>query len=344
MNVGVVGGSGYGGAELVRLLAAHPALKLRTVAGKSAAGKRLDSVFPHLLGVDGADQRLTPATPEQLKGCDLVFLATPHEVSLDLAPALLAQGSAVVDLSGAFRLAPDVFAEWYGLPHIAPDLSPAVYGLPELFRDQIADARLVANPGCYPTAALLAMAPLAELVEPGSVVINGMSGASGAGKGLRDDLHLSHATANVAPYGAPRHRHTPEIEAIWGALVGAPDPPAVTFTPHLVPMARGELCTVVARLLDGAEAPDVSDAFVGAFAAETFVSFLGMDQWPATTHVIGGNGAHIGAAVDPRTRRVTVACASDNLVKGASGQAIQNANLMLGLPETAGLSPAGVYP
>lgn len=350
MDVGIVGGSGYGGAELLRLLAAHPSAKVRVVAARSSAGQRVDAVFPHLAGTPGADTVLAPADPAALDGCDLVFLATPHAASLELAPPLLAQGSAVVDLSGAFRLPAAVFSQWYGLDHTAPELAPAAYGLPELFGSEIAAAaapggtRLVAGPGCYPTAALLALAPLAGLVDPASVVVAGLSGTSGAGKGLRDDLHVTHAGANVAPYGAPRHRHTPEIEQGWAAACGLDEPLPVTFTPHLVPTARGLIATVTATLADGVDADSVRDAYETAYADAPFVTVLADGTWPATAHVRGGNGAHVGVAVDGRSGRVTAACAIDNLGKGAAGQALQAANLLCGEPETAGLSAAGVYP
>lgn len=337
MDVGIVGGSGYGGAELLRLLAAHPTLKVTTIAAHSAAGRDLGDVFPHL-GMGGT---LVPAEAGNLDGCGLVFLATPHEASLELAPALLAQGATVVDLSGAFRLDPSTFTQWYAVPHTAPELAPAVYGLPELFRGELPGAKLIASPGCYPTAALLALTPLAGLIDPATVVVNGLSGTSGAGKGLRDDLHASHMMGNVAPYGAPAHRHTPEIERYWSVAAGVATPP-LSFTPHLVPMSRGLICTVTAQLTD--PAADVRAAFADAYADEAFVTLLQAGTWPATAHVVGGNAAHVGVAVDARTGRVTASCAIDNLVKGAAGQAIQAANVALGLPEAAGLSAMGVYP
>lgn len=345
MEVGVVGASGYGGAELLRLLAGHPSLKVRAVAAGQRAGRDLAEVVPHL----GQHGTLLPAEPEALEGCAVVFLATPHETSMALAPALLEQGATVLDLSAAFRLPAATFTAWYGLDHDAAALTPAVYGLPELGRGELPGARLVAVPGCYPTAALLALAPLAELTEADGVVITGMSGTSGAGSGLRDDLHASHAIANVAPYGAPSHRHTPEIEAGWAAARGG-GPAALSFTPHLIPASRGLLATVSAPLRsDLAAAGDaaraaVAEAYTAAYAAEPFVAVRDGGAWPATTHVVGGNRADVAAAVDARTGRVTTACAIDNLVKGAAGQAIQAANVVLGLPETAGLPVAGVYP
>jgi N-acetyl-gamma-glutamyl-phosphate reductase len=342
MDIGIVGGSGYGGAELIRLLTTHPSFRLRTVAAGRTAGQALGDVFPHLLGTPAAQMVLAPAAPDSLQGCDLVFLATPHEASLELAPALLAAGSKVVDLSGAFRLTPEAFTRWYGLEHTAPQLAPAAYGLPELRRGELVDARLVASPGCYPTAALLAMAPLAGLVDPGSVSIAGMSGTSGAGKSLRDDLHVTHAIGNVAPYAAPRHRHTPEIAGVWRDLTATEA--SVTFIPHLVPMPRGLVCTVTADLAGAVTTEEVGAAYAAAYDAEPFVSVLPPGSWPQTAHVVGGNAAHIGLAVDDLTGKVVASCAIDNLGKGAAGQALQNANLILDQPEDAGLSAGGVYP
>lgn len=337
-SIGVVGASGYGGAELLRLLQVHPTFAVRAVTGGGAAGRPVNEVWPNL----ELDAVLAASEADALDGCDLVFLATPHEVSLDLGPALVQRGQLVVDLSGAFRLDAATFAEWYRMEHPAPQLAPAAYGLPELFGEAIADAALVANPGCYPTAALLALAPLRELVDPSSVHIAGLSGTSGAGKGLRDELHITHAGQNVAAYGAPRHRHTPEIEQGWQRLTGAAA--AVTFIPHLLPMARGLLATVTATLLPDVDGSQVRIAAEKQYADEPFVKVLADGTWPSTTYLRGGNGAHLGVAVDARTGRVTASCAIDNLGKGAAGQAIQNANLMAGLPHDTGLSAVGVYP
>ena len=338
IRVGVAGASGYGGAELLRLLHSHPAFDVVAVAGGATAGQSLQEVFPHL----DTQRVLQTSETETFDGCELVFLATPHELSLELAPALVARGIKVVDLSGAFRLEAEVFERWYGMGHPTPQLAPAVYGLPELFGDDLPGAALVANPGCYPTAALLALAPLADLVHPGSVVISGLSGTTGAGKALKPELHFSHAANNVTAYGAPVHRHTPEIERGWARLSGSEA--AVTFVPHLIPMPRGLLCTVTATLLDDVDAAQVSQATLKTYDGEPFVRVLPDGSWPSTTHLRGSNGAAIGVATDARTGRVTSSCAIDNLGKGAAGQAIQNANLMVGLPQHSGLSAVGVYP
>lgn len=340
-SVGVVGASGYGGGELLRLLAGHPALKVTAVTGGQQAGRRVADVLPNLAGLPAADLTLAPSEPDAVAGCDLVFLATPHGPSLELAGPLLDAGARVVDISGAYRLDAEAFAAAYGDPHPDPARAPAPYGLPELFRDELVDAALVANPGCYPTAALLALAPLAGLVDPASLVVAGLSGTSGAGRKLRDDLHASHAMGNAAAYGAPGHRHEPEIAGRFADLAGVA--PTLTFVPHLIPASRGQLCTVVATLAEHAGAHEPAAAAAERYADEPFVTVT-PDAWPHTAHVAGGNGAHLRVAVDEPARRVVASCAIDNLVKGAAGQAIQSANVALGLPETAGLTAAGVYP
>jgi N-acetyl-gamma-glutamyl-phosphate reductase len=339
-TVGVVGASGYGGGELLRLLAAHPSFKVAAATGGEQAGRTVAAVQPHLAGLPAADLTLAPGQPDALEGCELVFLATPHALSLELAAPLADAGATVVDLSGAYRLDASTFAAFYDQDHPDPDRTPAPYGLPELFRDGLPGARLVANPGCYPTAALLALAPLAGHIDPASIVVAGLSGTSGAGRKARPELHASHAFGNAAAYGTPGHRHEPEIAARFADLVGTD--PTLTFVPHLMPASRGQLCTVVADLADGAEPDAVAEAAAAAYAAEAFVVVT--DGWPHTAHVAGGNGAHLHVAVDAAGGRVVASCAVDNLVKGAAGQAIQCANAVLGLPETAGLSPAGVYP
>ena len=342
MDVGVIGGSGYGGAELLRLLSTHPAYKVRVVAGGRAAGRRVGDVFPQLLATELADQNVVEATADALVDCELIFSATPHAVSLELLPGLLAKGRVVVDLSGAFRLPADAYPEWYGMPHTAAELTPAAYGLPELWRDDLVSAGLIAGPGCYPTAALLALAPLTPFAGDGPVAVTGMSGWSGAGRSLRDHLHASHATANVAPYGAPTHRHTPEIAQQYDALGGDGD--RLTFVPHLVPMARGEVVTCTVPLAEGVTAADVRNGATARYAGEPFVVVLDPRRWPESTHVAGANTAHVGVAVDERARVAVASCAIDNLVKGAAGQAVQAANVATGTAETAGLPRAGLYP
>ena len=348
-SVGIVGASGYGGAELLRLLDGHPDLQAEVVAAHSRAGEPVGALFPNLAGSATFDE----VDVDRLAGLDLVFLGTPHEVSLELGAALHDAGTRTVDLSGAFRLDADRFATWYGEEHPRPDLAPAPYGLPEWWRDDVRDAVLVANPGCYVTAALLSLKPLAPLLVPGTVVVDGKSGSSGAGRAPKDRLHFAHVHGDVTAYGLPSHRHTGEIE-LWLSHDRGPDGAPVLreggdlgpvqFTPHLVPMARGLLTTAVATLVEGATDADVADALHTAYDDEPFVQVLAPGTSPHTKALHGSNGVHVSATVDPRTGRVVTTCGEDNLGKGAAGQAIQNANLMLGLPEATGLSATGIYP
>lgn len=344
-QVGIVGASGYGGAELLRLLAGHPGIDVATIAARSQAGTLVTDLFPNLAHL--GERTFDAIDADQLATLDLVFLATPHGASLELGAALHDAGTKVVDLSGAFRLTPEGFATWYGEEHPRPDLAPAVYGLPELFRKQIPDATLVANPGCYVTTALLGLRPLAPLLVPGSVVVDGKSGSSGAGRAAKDHLHHPHLTATFTAYGAPGHRHTGEIEHwLSNDLTGPADHDlgTVQFTPHLVPMSRGLLTTSYAQLADGVTPADVQDAMHTAYEDEPFVHVLPEGTFPTTKAVVGSNGCQLSATVDPRTNRVVVTSATDNLGKGAAGQALQNANLLLGIEETTGLTAIGVYP
>jgi N-acetyl-gamma-glutamyl-phosphate reductase len=342
-SVGIVGASGYGGAELLRLLAGHHEVQVEVVAAHSQAGKPVSSLFPNLPGARCFDA----IDVDQLGELDLVFLATPHGPSLELAATLHAGGTKVVDLSGAYRLTAEGFANWYGEVHPHPELAPAVYGMPEFFRKDVAGATLVANPGCYVTTALLGLRPLSPLLVPGTVIIDGKSGTSGAGRAAKDHLHHPHLTANLGAYGAPAHRHTGEIEQWLTNDLDGPgvvDLGAVQFTPHLVPMSRGMQTTSYANLREGVSPQDVQQALVETYADEPFVHVLAPGTFPLTKSVVGSNGCQLSALVDPRTNRVVITSVIDNLGKGAAGQALQNANLMLGLDETLGLSAIGVFP
>jgi N-acetyl-gamma-glutamyl-phosphate reductase len=340
-RIGIVGASGYGGAELLRLLAGHPGIEVAEVAAHSQAGEPIATLFPNLAGLGDA-RVFDDVDVDRLTELDLVFLSTPHGPALELGAALHDAGVRTVDLSAAFRLPAAAFATWYGETHPRPDLTPAVYGLTEYARDAVASATLVANPGCYVTTALLGLLPLAPLVVPGSVVVDGKSGTSGAGRAAKDSLHVTHVAASVTAYGAPTHRHTGEIEAYLAAF-GA-DLGPIGFTPHLLPIPRGLLTTSYASLRDGVTADEVQTALVDRYTDEPFVHVLPSGSFPVTKAVAGSNGCQLSAVVDPRTHRVTVVSVTDNLGKGAAGQALQNANLMLGLEETAGLSAVGVYP
>ena len=337
-RIGVVGASGYGGAELVRLASQHPDLEVAVLAAHSRAGEEVVSLFPNLAGRGLFDEIDLDALGE----LDVVVLATPHGPALELVPKLVDGGTPVVDLSAAFRLTSERFAQWYGEQHPHPQLTPATYGLPELHRRTIPDATLVANPGCYPTATLLALHPLLGLVEPGSIVVNAASGTSGAGRSPTDALHFAHVHGSATAYGAPGHRHTGEIEQHL-AHDGL-EPGNVQFTPHLLPTARGLLSTCTADLRGGVGQDEVDDALHDAYDREEFVHVLPPGTWPTTKAVHGSNGCQLSGVVDTRTARVVVSAAIDNLGKGAAGQALQNINLLLGLPEATGLTAVGTYP
>jgi N-acetyl-gamma-glutamyl-phosphate reductase len=344
-RVAVAGASGYAGGELLRLLAGHPDLEIGPVTGQSSAGRPIAEVHPHLAGVPSLAARTFDAAEALAgSGCDLVFAALPAGESAPLA-AGLDPAIRVVDLGPDFRLSDaGAWARHYQAPHAGR----WVNGLPELpgAREQIAAAARVAVPGCYATAAIVALTPLmaAGLIEPHDVVIVAASGTSGAGRSPRAGLLASEVMGAVSAYAAGgTHRHTPEIEQALGEAAGRRGV-TVGFTPILAPMPRGILATCTARLAgDPATAP-VREALADGYAGEPFVCLLPEGRWPTTAAVAGSNGVHLQAAADARTGRVTVVAAIDNLGKGAAGQAIQNANLMLGLPETAGLSAIGVAP
>jgi N-acetyl-gamma-glutamyl-phosphate reductase len=346
VRVGIVGATGYAGAELVRLVVGHPNMELARVTSGKEAGERIDALYPGLVGTCDA-VLVAPDAADLAASCDLVFLAVPHTAALALAPQLTAAGVKVVDLSADYRLAdPAVYEAWYA-PHTSPDLlAQAVYCIPELNRADVAALaarpaaapRLVANPGCYPTATTLAAAPAlrAGLVAPGAtVVVDAISGVSGAGKGCNARTHYCSADENVEAYGVAKHRHTPEIEQNFARLAGAPVP--VLFTPHLAPLKRGLLSTVYLPLAQGVAEADVRAAYEGAYVGERFVHVLPQGQQPRTASVAGSNRAQVAAVVDGRTNVLVATCAIDNLGKGAAGQAVQNANLLCGLPEQEGL-------
>ena len=349
-RVAVAGASGYAGGELLRLLAGHPDLEIGPVTGQSSAGRPIAEVHPHLAGVPSLAARSFDALDTVAgSGCDLVFLALPAGESAPLA-AGLDPAIRVVDLGPDFRLSDaGAWARHYQAPHAGR----WVTGLPELpgAREQIRAATRVAVPGCYATASIIALTPLmaAALIEPHDVVIVAASGTSGAGRSLRPDLLASEVMGAVSAYQAGgTHRHTPEIEQALGeaAGLGGAGEHSVTvgFTPILAPMPRGILATCTARLTGHQATAEVRQALAEHYTGEPFVCLLPQGRWPTTAAVAGSNGVHLQAAADARTGRVTVVTAIDNLGKGAAGQAIQNANLMLGLPETAGLSAIGVAP
>ncbi len=342
LRVGVVGASGYTGAELLRLLAGHSGLEVAVATSREFAGQDIATVYPNLGAYAGRPYDALDA--DRLGELDLAFLALPHGASMEIGAKLAGSGTRVVDLSADFRLDdPEAYPEWFGAAHTSPEwLGKWVYGLPELHRDEIKGHQAVANPGCYPTAALLALAPLvrASMIEPSSIVVNAASGVTGAGRSLNPGVHFSHVDSNFKAYTVTGHKHTPEIEQELSRL--AASDVRITFVPHLLPIPRGLLATCTASLAPGADAAAIGDAMTAAYGAEPFVRVTAAP--PETKFTLGSNAAHVWATADVRTGRAIVIGAIDNLGKGAAGQAIQNANLMLGLPETLGLPIEGVYP
>lgn len=337
VRAGIFGASGYAGAELLRLAVNHPDFDIALATGDTKAGMAVADLYPSLAAAY-PDLVLGATDPAAADGLDVVFLALPHGASQDLVPDLRKRVGTVVDLAADFRLKDKaLYPTWYGDEHRQPDLlGEAAFGIPELFRESIVGASLVAAAGCHVTAAALALAPLvaAGLVEPEGIVVDTITGVSGAGRGLKETTHFCAVDEDITAYGLLNHRHTPEIEQAIGAKV--------IFTPHLAPLNRGILATCYARPAAAAEEADPLGVLLDFYAGEPFVVVSARS--PSTKAALGSNTAHLTARFDERSGWVIVICALDNLVKGASGQAIQCANIALGLPETTGLPVAGLYP
>lgn len=343
-KVAVIGASGYTGVELLRLLALHPGVRVSAVTSRQQAGQPIAEVFPSLAGI--YDLTFEALEPAALAGrAEVVFTAVPHQAAMAIVPALLAAGCKVVDLSADYRLHdPAVYAEWYE-QHQTPELlGEAVYGLPELYRDRVRGARLVANPGCYPTSVALALTPLLRdgLIDPATIIIDSKSGTSGAGRAAKVDTLYCEVNEGFKAYGLPRHRHTPEIEQTLSEAAGVPV--TVSFTPHLLPVNRGILSTCYASLKATLSTAELVEHYRRTYAGEPFVRVLPAGRLPNISQVRGSNFCDLGVSADPRTGRVIAVAAIDNLVKGAAGQALQNMNLLLGLPEGAGLGAAALVP
>jgi N-acetyl-gamma-glutamyl-phosphate reductase len=343
-RIAVIGASGYTGVELLRLLSRHPETELVCVTSRQYAGQSVSEVFPSMQG----NQDLFFENHD-LAGladrADLVFTAVPHQTAMGMIPDLLDAGCRVVDLSADFRLSDlSTYESWYQ-EHTAPELlGEAVYGLPELFREQIPSARLLANPGCYPTSVALAMAPLLanKLIDATTIIVDSKSGTSGAGRAAKVDTLFCEVNEGFKAYSLPRHRHTPEIEQTLGRLAGSDV--TISFTPHLLPVNRGILSTCYATLSGWLSLEELHDIYLEMYASETFVRVLPKGLLPNISQVRGSNYCDIGLAVDDRTGRVIAIAAIDNLVKGAAGQAVQNMNLMLALPENTGLEIPPLFP
>ncbi len=344
--VGIIGASGYGGVQLVRLLMDHPRVELVYLGGESSAGKPFSDLYPHL--GNQVDLIVEPIDVEKIAArTQAVFLSLPNGLAYQIAPELLAKGCKVLDLSADYRFTDlDTYTTWYGGDRNDREVaSTAVYGLPELYRDRIAQSQLIGCPGCYPTASLLALSPLLKqgLIVPETAIIDAKSGTSGGGRQGKINLLLAEADNSLGAYNVGRHRHTPEIEQICSDLAG--HEVTVQFTPHLIPMVRGILASVYATLRDpGLVREDLLTIYTAFYRASPWVKVLSSGVYPQTKWACGTNNCYIGLEVDPRTGRIIVMSAIDNLIKGQSGQAIQCLNLMMGWEETLGLPQLGFYP
>ncbi|MCR9212677.1 MAG: N-acetyl-gamma-glutamyl-phosphate reductase [Proteobacteria bacterium] len=346
IKAGIVGASGYTGAEAMRLLLRHPAVEITFLTADRKAGQPVSEVYPHLGGYGLPD--MISVSEADWSEADVVFCGLPHGTTQEII-ASLPERLKVVDMSADFRIEdPDTYAEWYGHEHRATDLQKtAVYGLTEFNRDAVSQARLVACPGCYPTAVLLALLPLVsnKLVDPYDLVIDAKSGVTGAGRGLKQNTLFSEAGEGLSPYSVAKHRHAPEIEQEVAKAIGAiASDVRVNFVPHLVPMSRGELITAHVRLESGVSVSNIRSAFETRFAEEPFVRMLQAGEMPHTQMVRGSNLCVVNVFEDRIPGRAVVIAAIDNLVKGSSGQAVQNMNLMFGLEETLGLEQAPLFP
>ncbi|BAZ25732.1 N-acetyl-gamma-glutamyl-phosphate reductase [Kalymmatonema gypsitolerans NIES-4073] len=344
--VGIVGASGYGGVQLVRLLMDHPEVELVYLGGESSAGKPLADLYPHLAHI--INQQIEAVDPETIAGrCEVVFLSLPNGLACKMAPQLLEKGCKVLDLSADYRFSDlTTYTSWYGVQRT--DLATAaqsVYGLPELYRDRIAEAQLIGCPGCYPTASLLALSPLLKqgLIVPETAIVDAKSGTSGGGRQAKVNMLLAEADNSLGAYNVARHRHTPEIEQICSDLAG--HEVTIQFTPHLIPMVRGILATVYATLRDpGLVRDDLITIYRAFYRNSPWVTVCDPGIYPQTKWAGGSNLCYIGIEVDPRTGRAIVMSVIDNLIKGQAGQAIQCLNIMMGWDETLGLPKLGFYP
>lgn len=345
LKIAIVGSTGYGGVELIRLLASHPLAEVTSVTSSSSAGTPISQGFPHLTGI--REELLDDVDPQTLKDkADLVFLATPPGVASKLAPQLLEIGLKVIDLSGDYRLkSPELYTQWYKKE--AADeryLQQAVFGLAEIYGQNVQDAPFISNPGCYPTATLLGLVPAvrAGFIDPGTIIIDAKSGVSGAGRGAALGYHYPEINENFRAYKLNKHQHIPEIEMVLSDAAGKPV--VATFSTHLVPMTRGIMSTMYATVQDNRSTGDFIELYRSYYEGRPFVRIRPEGELPATKEVWGSNYCDIGFAVDSRTGRVTIVSVIDNLVKGAAGQAIQNMNLMMGWDETLGLQFVPAYP
>jgi len=344
VKVGIAGASGYTGLELLRLLTKHPDVEIIAVTSEKHQGQMVADVFPSFSGF--SELRFSSLAPSISNECDILFLALPHTTAMNQVPAFLKGSCRVIDLSADFRLKSQAtFEQWYSVAHQQKEtLDQAVYGLPELHREDIRSAKLVANPGCYPTSVILALAPLVATgwVDIDSIIADSKSGVSGAGRKLSINTQFAECNEAVSAYALGTHRHTPEIEQEISALAGREI--QVTFSPHLMPMTRGMLSTIYINLTKNLELETLEKHYREFYNNEPFVRVLKLGTFANTHHVVASNFCDIGLQIDTRKQRVILTSAIDNLVKGAAGQAIQNMNIMLGRDEKTALDTPGMFP
>ncbi|SFL94652.1 N-acetyl-gamma-glutamyl-phosphate reductase [Pelosinus propionicus] len=343
MKVSVIGATGYAGAELLRILSNHPEVEVAAITSESHTGTSIADLFPHLAGF--YDKKLTSMNDlNQFADSQAVFIGLPHGHAMAIGRPLAEQGIKVIDLGADYRFRNEsIYEAWYKVEHTHRN-SGAVYGLTELYRQQIKAASIVGNAGCYTTASILALAPLAKahLIDTKNIVVDAKSGVSGAGRGLSLNVHMAEMSENLKAYNVGGHRHTPEIEQALAEISGQES--LISFTPHLIPMSRGILSTCYATLQEGIKPEDVDQAFYEMYGQEFFVRLLGRGGYPAVKNTRGSNFCDLGWHIDSRTNRVIVVSAIDNLVKGAAGQAVQNLNVMFGFDEGSGLKQVALYP
>ena len=344
MKVSIIGASGYAGEELIRLLHGHPHAEIVHLTSERHTGEKISKLYPHLTHIYDNILDSMEDVRRIAEDSDVLFIALPHGHAMKLVKAIAGLPVHIIDLGADYRFADtSVYEAWYHVPHTDPE-AERVYGLSELYRDAIRGAHLIGNAGCYTTASILALTPLVQkhLVQMDSILIDAVSGVSGAGRTPKESTHFPEFYDSFTAYGAVSHRHTPEIEQALSEQAG--EPVTINFTPHLAPIARGILATCYARLADGVTEEDVDAAFAAQYADEFFIRLLGRGAYPSTKYVRGTNYCDIAWHIDPRTHRVIVFSAIDNLVKGAAGQAIQNMNIALGLDERTGLDLVPMYP
>lgn len=349
VSVGIVGGTGYTGVELVRLLLRHPHVQIKALTSRTEAGLRVDAMFPSLRGL--TDLEFSNVDQAVLNSCDVVFFATPHGVAMKQARELTQAGVKVIDLAADFRLKDTAeFEKWYGMPHACPDLlETAVYGLPEVNREAIRQASIIGNPGCYPTTVQLGLLPLlrqdSPLVDMGSLIVDAKSGVSGAGRKAETSLLFAEAADSFKAYGVKGHRHHPEIVQGLNAIAGNSTAfDEVVFVPHLVPMIRGMFTTMYLKLTEQGKQTDIQALYEAFYASEVFVDVMQANSLPETRSVRGANQLRIALYRPNNGDTLVILVVQDNLVKGASGQAVQNMNLMFGLPESTGLDIVPLLP